>query len=232
MVATPRRRLIVLHPALAAIPILTWRASMHLRPLALSLLAVAALTGMEACRRQPVTPPAPVASDTAGAAQRRADSLAALAAQRRADSIAAANSAASRDAAAAADRQSQLEMTNLLTQKVYFDYDRDQLRDDGAATLDAKSAVLLANPSITLVVTGHTDERGTAEYNLALGQRRAATVKRYLASKGVGDGRMTTQSLGDSQPAAAGSDESAYQQNRRAEFEVRGVRGALVRPRT
>ncbi|NUS32923.1 MAG: OmpA family protein, partial [Gemmatimonadaceae bacterium] len=168
---------------------------------------------------------------TAGAAQRRADSLAALAAQRRADSIAAANSAASRDAAAAADRQAQAEMTNVLAQKVYFDFDRDQLRDDGAATLDAKSAILLANPSITLVITGHTDERGTAEYNLALGQRRAATVKRYLAGKGVGDGRMTTQSLGDSQPAAAGSDESAYQQNRRAEFEVRGVRGALVRPR-
>lgn len=201
------------------------------RHLALSLVALASVAAMEGCRRQPVATPAPARADTAGAAQRRADSLAALAAQRRADSIAAANSAASRDAAAAADRQAQAEMTNVLAQKVYFDFDRDQLRDDGAATLDAKSAILLANPSITLVITGHTDERGTAEYNLALGQRRAATVKRYLAGKGVGDGRMTTQSLGDSQPAAAGSDESAYQQNRRAEFEVRGVRGALVRPR-
>jgi peptidoglycan-associated lipoprotein len=114
---------------------------------------------------------------------------------------------------------------------VYFDFDRDQLRDDGAATLDAKAAVLLANPGVSLVVTGHTDERGTSEYNLALGQRRAAAVKRYLASRGVGDARITTQSMGDSQPAAAGSDETAYQQNRRAEFEARGVSGALVRPR-
>jgi peptidoglycan-associated lipoprotein len=91
--------------------------------------------------------------------------------------------------------------------------------------------VLLANPSVSLVVTGHTDERGTAEYNLALGQRRAATVKRYLVGKGVAEGRLTTQSLGDSQPAASGSDEASYQQNRRAEFEVRGMSGALVRPR-
>ncbi|HET9039255.1 MAG TPA: OmpA family protein, partial [Gemmatimonadales bacterium] len=175
--------------------------------------------------------PAPVTSDSAALAQRRADSLAALAAQRRADSLAAADAAAARDAAAAADRQAQMEMTNVLAQRVYFDYDRDQLRDDGMATLDAKSAVLLANPAITLVITGHTDERGTAEYNLALGQRRAATVKRYLVGKGIAEGRMSTQSMGDSQPVAAGSDESAYQQNRRAEFEVRGMTGALVRPR-
>ncbi len=124
-----------------------------------------------------------------------------------------------------------MELANRLAQKVYFDYDRDQLRDDGMAVLDAKAAILLANPSIFLVVTGHTDERGTAEYNLALGQRRAATVKRYLASKGASESRIATQSLGDSQPAVSGTDESAYQQNRRAEFETRGMSGALVRPR-
>ena len=195
--------------------------------LALSLLVLVSFAGLQGCRRK--VEPAPTPANDAGAAQRRADSLASAAAQRRADSIAAVNAAASRDAPA--DRQAQLEMTNVLAQRVYFDYDRDQLRDDGVATLDAKAAVLLANPSITLVVTGHTDERGTAEYNLALGQRRAAQVKRYLGSKGVADGRLTTQSLGDSQPAVAGSDESAYQQNRRAEFDVRGVTGALVRPR-
>jgi peptidoglycan-associated lipoprotein len=200
------------------------------RTLALSLLALTSFAGMEGCRKKVEPAPTPVGVETAGAAQRRADSLAALANQRRADSIAAANAAASRDAAAASDRQAQLEMANVLAQKVYFDFDRDQLRDDGAATLDAKAAVLQANPSVTLVVTGHTDERGTAEYNLALGQRRAATVKRYLVGKGIADGRLTTQSLGDSQPAVQGSDESAYQQNRRAEFQVRGA-GALVRPR-
>ena len=201
------------------------------RTVALSLVVLTSFAGLEGCRRKIEPAPTPAAGDTVGAAQRRADALAAQAAQRRADSIAAANAAASRDATAASDRQTQMEMTNVLTQKVYFDYDRDQLRDDGATMLDAKAAILMANPSITLAVTGHTDERGTAEYNLALGQRRAATVKRYLAGKGVSEGRMTTQSLGDSQPAASGSDEAAYQQNRRAEFAVRGVSGALVRPR-
>lgn len=199
------------------------------RTFALSLLVLTSFAALEGCRRK--VEPAPVPSTAADAAQRRADSLASEAARRRADSVAAANAAASRDAAAANDRQAQLELSTLLAQRVYFDFDRDQLREDGAAVLDAKAAVLLANPSITLAITGHTDERGTAEYNLALGQRRAATVKRYLASKGVADGRLTTQSLGDSQPVAAGSDEGAYQQNRRAEFEVRGMTGALVRPR-
>ena len=98
--------------------------------------------------------------------------------------------------------------------------------------LDAKAAVLVANPAVTLVITGHTDEQGTAEYNLALGQRRAAQVKRYLVSKGVQDGRLSALSLGDSQPAAQGTDEASYQQNRRAEFVVGNVSGALVRPRS
>ena len=203
---------------------------MNSRSLFLTLLACSSLAALEGCRRKvtPAATPVPAGADAA-AAQRRADAQAAEAAQRRADSIAAANAAASRDAAG--DRQSQLEMANVLAQRVYFDYDRDQLRDDGAAVLDAKSAILQANPSITLVVTGHTDERGTAEYNLALGQRRAATVKRYLTGKGVTENRVSTQSLGDSQPASSGSDETAYQQNRRAEFDVRGASGVLVRPR-
>ena len=203
---------------------------MNSRSLVLTLLACSSFAALEGCRRKvtPAATPVP-AGDDAAAAQRRADAQAAEAAQRRADSIAAANAATSRDATA--DRQAQLDMANVLAQRVYFDFDRDQLRDDGAAVLDAKSAVLQANPSITLVVTGHTDERGTAEYNLALGQRRAATVKRYLTGKGVADNRVSTQSLGDSQPASSGSDETAYQQNRRAEFAVRGASGVLVRPR-
>ena len=193
--------------------------------LALALLSVA---GLDACRRKVVAVPTPVASNNDDA-QRQADSLAALRAAQRADSIAAAEAAAR---AASGDAQrAQTELAALLTQKVFFDYDRDVLRDDARAVLDAKVPVLVANPGVSLVISGHTDERGTAEYNLALGQRRAAQVKRYLGSKGIDDGRMTTQSLGDSQPAVQGSDESAYQQNRRAEFQPQGAR-ALVRPRS
>jgi peptidoglycan-associated lipoprotein len=204
--------------------------SMTRRTLAISFTVLCALSAVQSCRRQPQPAPTPAATPTDDAAsRRRADSLAA--AQRRSDSLAAAQAATARDAAAGDAQRAQAELSTILAQKVYFDFDRDQLRDDAIAVLDQKAAVLLANPAVTLVVTGHTDERGTAEYNLALGQRRAAQVKRYLTSKGVTDDRLTTRSLGDSQPAAQGTDEAAYQQNRRAEFDVRNVRGALVRPR-
>ncbi len=189
-------------------------------------LVVAASVGMAGCRRQPVAPapaPAPAADNNA---QARADSIAA--AQRRADSLAAARAAEARDAAARA-QATQTELTGILAARVYFDYDRDALRDDAMATLDQKAAVLQANPGVTMVITGHTDERGSDEYNLALGQRRAAQVKRYLVSKGIDGARLTTQSMGESQPAVQGSDEGAYQQNRRAEFEARNA-GSLVRP--
>jgi peptidoglycan-associated lipoprotein len=191
--------------------------------LSLALLSVA---GLDACRRKVAQAPAPVAASND--AQRQADSLAALRARQRADSIAAAEAA---QRAAAEQGSASSELAAVLTQKVYFDYDQDVLRDDARAVLDAKVPILLANPNVSVAITGHTDERGTAEYNLALGQRRAAQVKRYLTSKGIADDRLSTQSLGDSQPAVQGTDESAYQQNRRAEFQPSGG-GTLVRPRS
>jgi peptidoglycan-associated lipoprotein len=190
--------------------------------LSFALLSVVTLDG---CRRKVATAPAPAAATTDDS-QRQADSLAALRARQRADSIAAADAAAA-DAA----QRSAGELAAILTQKVYFDFDQDALRDDAQQVLDAKVPILVANPRVTLVILGHTDERGTAEYNLALGQRRAAQVKRYLVSKGVDESRLSTQSLGDSQPAVEGTDESAYQQNRRAEFRPQGA-GALVGPRS
>ena len=209
---------------------------MAVRHPALVLAATVGLALLGGCRHkvEPTTTPSPVtgSSATSGmdidAARRRADSLAALdLAQRRADSIAAAN----RMAASSGDAQrAQAELLAALHQTVYFDYDRDNLRDDAARALDAKAAILLANPAVALTITGHTDERGTAEYNLALGQRRAAQVKRYLASKGIAESRLRTQSLGDSQPAAEGTDEASYQRNRRAEFDVGATAGMLVRP--
>jgi peptidoglycan-associated lipoprotein len=195
----------------------------------LSLAILFAAGGLQACRKKPAAAPepvpagAPVSDD--GAAKRRADSLAALAATRRADSLAAAR------ASAANEEGAQAALRRVLAQVVYFDFDKDLLRDDARAVLDAKAAVLGANSGIAIIVTGHTDEQGTSEYNLALGQRRAAQVKRYLESKGIADTRMTTQSMGDSQPAAQGSDENAYQLNRRAEFETRNASGTLVRPK-
>jgi peptidoglycan-associated lipoprotein len=195
----------------------------------LSLAILLAAGGLQACRKKPAAAPEPstaVPVSDGGAAQRRADSLAALAAKRQADSLAAARSAAN-----ANEEGAQAALRRVLAQVVYFDYDKDNLRDDARAVLDAKASVLAANSGITIIVTGHTDEQGTSEYNLALGQRRAAQVKRYLESKGIAENRMTTQSMGDSQPAAQGSDEASYQLNRRAEFETRNASGTLMRPR-
>ncbi len=193
------------------------------------VIAAASLLSLAACRKKPETAPVAEVTVDVDAARRSADSIAAAnVAQRRADSIDAANRAA---ATAAADMQRlQAELSAALSQRVQFDYDRDALRDDARAVLEAKAPILLANPGIALAIIGHTDERGTAEYNLALGQRRAATVKRYLVGKGIAESRLSTQSLGDSEPLATGTDEGSYAQNRRAEFEV-SVNGPLSRPR-
>ena len=203
---------------------------MNRRTLFLSLVLGTAALG--ACRKAPQTTPtpaSPVGDAMQPAGPTSAEALAAEAARRRADSLA----AAARNASAMTADAERVAATlkTMLQQPVYFDYDKDQIRDDARIILDAKAAILAANPSITYVIVGHTDEQGTAEYNLALGQRRAAQVKRYLVSKGVDEGRCSTQSLGDSQPAARGTDEASYQLNRRAEFQSGNVPGALVRPR-
>lgn len=203
---------------------------MSRRNVALSFVVLLCAAALGACRKKPDPTPAPtiVAVADNGASQRRADSLAAESARRRADSLANARGGSATDADA---QRVQKVLRQTLSQAVYFDYDKDQLRDDARVILDGKAAILVANPAVTLVITGHTDEQGTAEYNLALGQRRAAQVKRYLAGKGVQEGRLSALSLGDSQPAVQGTDEASYEQNRRAEFETGNASGALARPR-
>jgi peptidoglycan-associated lipoprotein len=199
-----------------------------------TLVALLSVGAASACRSKPEPAPTPVGPTAEELARLKADSIAAARAmQLRQDSIDAARRAAnSRPVDNSAEiARTRTELLATLAQKVYFDYDQDSLRTEARAALDAKAAILTANGFISLVITGHTDERGTAEYNLALGQRRAAQVKRYLASKGVQEARLTTQSLGDSQPAVQGTDEASYQQNRRAEFEAQNVAGTLVRPR-
>lgn len=113
---------------------------------------------------------------------------------------------------------------------VFFEFDKSALSAEDRKVVEANAQYLKDHPDVKARVEGNTDERGSKEYNLALGQRRAAQVKRYLVSKGIDGARLTTQSMGESQPAVQGSDEGAYQQNRRAEFEARNA-GSLVRPR-
>jgi peptidoglycan-associated lipoprotein len=123
-------------------------------------------------------------------------------------------------------------LRNTLREVIHFDFDESDLRGDARSRLDAKLPILLANPGLTLRIAGHADERGSDEYNLALGQRRAAAAKRYLTERGVADGRVETVSFGEEQPVAAGGDESSHAANRRAEFEITAGGDRLARPRT
>ena len=99
---------------------------------------------------------------------------------------------------------------------VLFAVDQYDIDSSARAILDAQAAWLARNQRVRITVEGHADERGTREYNLALGDRRANAAKNYLAARGVDPGRMTTISYGKERPVALGSDEESYAQNRRA----------------
>ena len=99
--------------------------------------------------------------------------------------------------------------------RVFFDFDKYDLKAEAQATLKRQAAWLKQNPNITVTVEGHCDERGTREYNLALGERRANAVKDYLVALGIKSGRVATISYGKERPAVLGSNEWAWAQNRR-----------------
>ncbi|EKD42427.1 MAG: hypothetical protein ACD_73C00161G0004 [uncultured bacterium] len=101
---------------------------------------------------------------------------------------------------------------------VYFDYDKAAIRDDQADVLIANSTVLKDNSGWRITIEGHCDERGTNEYNLALGDRRARGTKDYLVNLGVDPARMSTMSYGEERPACTEHDESCWSRNRRADF--------------
>lgn len=106
--------------------------------------------------------------------------------------------------------------------KVYFDLDSNVIRSDARAALDNIASFLLANPGVSVTITGNTCDLGEEDYNQNLGERRAEAVRNYLISKGVGEARLGTVSYGESRPDAPNSDESHRSQNRRAEFIILG----------
>lgn len=104
------------------------------------------------------------------------------------------------------------------TRTIYFEYDSDTIRSEFEPVLTAHARFLRNNPSASVVLQGHTDERGTREYNLALGERRANAVERFLIVNGASRAQMETVSYGEEKPAVMGSSESAWAQNRRVEL--------------
>jgi peptidoglycan-associated lipoprotein len=107
-------------------------------------------------------------------------------------------------------------------QDIYFDFDKYDLRTDARATLDRKASFLNQNPSVRVQIEGNCDERGTEEYNMALGERRANAAKQYLITAGISAGRLTAISNGKDRPIDPGHNEAAWAKNRRDHFVITG----------
>jgi peptidoglycan-associated lipoprotein len=199
----------------------------------LTVLAVATVAA--ACGGNPEPAPAPEPNADSIALERaRQDSIAREMARQ--DSIRRAMEEVERarrqreaDSLAAIARAND-EIRAMLAQMINFDFDRSNIRSGDATILDGKVGILRANPGLRIRIAGHCDERGSDEYNLALGNRRAASAKQYLVNQGIGADRIEIVSYGEERPMAMGATEEAWAQNRRAEFEIVAGGDMLVRP--
>jgi len=124
------------------------------------------------------------------------------------------------DAARRAREAELARLRSTLAEVIYFDYDRSEIRADSRAVLDRKARILRDEPSVRIRVEGHADERGSTEYNLALGSRRAEAVRAYITAAGIQASRVEIVSFGEDRPADRGRNEAAWSRNRRAETVV------------
>jgi peptidoglycan-associated lipoprotein len=197
-------------------------------------LGVAAVIVAAACGGQPepvVPQPDP---DSIARAQFVRDSIAR--AQAIADSIARAQAEMERlrmEREEAARREAAItaEVRNMLQAVINFDFDKSTIRAGrDTDVLQQKLAILQANTMLRIEITGHCDERGSDEYNMALGMRRATAAKTWLTGRGIAEDRVTVSSMGEEQPMAMGSTEDAWAQNRRDAFAITAGGDRLVRP--
>jgi peptidoglycan-associated lipoprotein len=191
-------------------------------------LSAAVVAGACGGNPSPETTPQPNQDSIAAAqeAERQAREEAERRAREEAERIARQREA---DSLAALGRSAE-DVRNTLAIMIHFDLDRSNIRPDDMGALDQKVAILQANPDLRIRIGGHCDERGSDEYNLALGNRRAQSTKQYLVSHGIDASRIETQSWGEERPLVDGHDESAWSQNRRAEFDVTSGGDNLRRP--
>ena len=171
-------------------------------------------------------PPAPVAIDsTVIKEQMRLDSIAAAERAR-----AEAERRAAEEGAMAAAALLTTQLTGELQDMINFAFDRSDIRMEDEGNLDRKAAIMTANAAVRLRISGHADERGSDEYNLALANRRAESAKRYLVNKGVDASRINIVSFGEERPLDPASNEDAWTKNRRDEFELTAGSSKLVAP--
>jgi len=210
------------------------------RRVAVITFALATAVVAACAKKAPPPPPTPVVTVDSNAIrdsinrarmeQMRRDSIAqAEAARRRQQQIADSIANANRMAAEAAERDA-ASMRSTITTVVNYDFDKADLRPDTRAALDQKIPILTANPAMTIRIAGHTDSRGSGEYNLQLGQRRAAAARDYLTARGVAASRIELVSYGEERPLCQTQDEGCWSQNRRAEFEITAGGSPLRKP--
>jgi peptidoglycan-associated lipoprotein len=179
--------------------------------LSLVLVAATSLVTAGCARKKPaVTAPRPTV--TASGDRARLDSIERAASERRA-----AEDRARLESERKAARETIIQS---LTAPVYFELDQADLTDEGRQALDEKREAMQLNPSIRIRIEGHADDTGSDEYNMALGERRAATARRYLVQGGIAEGRMQIVSRGEENPACPSREESCRSKNRRDEFIV------------
>lgn len=187
--------------------------------LLISLASLTALSTVACSKKKP--PVNPVVEEEPSAVEPVADS--AELAKAKADSLERARIESERLEAERleAERARVEKMINqLMSDDVYFDFDRSELTEKAKEVLTQVGDILLKEPRFVIVVEGHTDARGTEDYNMTLGSKRAMKVKEFLSAYGVGGDRMETVSFGKEKPKVAGESEEAYAQNRRANFKV------------
>jgi len=131
----------------------------------------------------------------------------------------------------AAIERARTEMVNTLAEQVHFDFDRFDIRPQDEAVLERKVALLQRYPQVRLRIAGHADERGSDEYNLVLGNKRALAAKAWLERRGIDGSRIDVVSYGEERPMDTAATEDAWARNRRDEFEVVAGRDSLGRPR-
>jgi peptidoglycan-associated lipoprotein len=182
---------------------------MHYRRLFIVFAALGAVT-LGACRRESPAPPAPPAAPAD-----RGPNMDSLRAYE--DSVRRAEEA--RRQAEAAER-ARASARSVLEQMVFFEYDESRITAEAERVLRQKADILRASPDVRIRLEGHTDERGSVEYNLALGNRRAESVREFFGQFGISGDRFVTTSFGEERPLVNRSDEQAWSQNRRVEFVI------------
>ena len=192
---------------------------MIVRRFFVTVFAATLLVG--ACGGDPPPPPPPQPDQDS--LQRYNDSVAAAEAERRAE---AQRLAAERAAEAELQRAVRAARATL-EEMVFFDYDMSEIRDDAQAALRAKVDILRASPQVQIRIEGHADERGSTEYNMALGNRRAEAVRQFLSGFGLAENRFEIVSFGEGRPLQQGSSESDWARNRRGQFVITAGANAI-----